>query len=147
MFSKVKKLSQNNTATMQSKRTHSEVTESTPMTSNASKKQKTGSGPKKLYICMDFWCSPHDIGKTRIVLLSTIFDYFFQMSLVEDHTESTSSGLGINNHMLAKLIALPLTDREELVMVQYLVQRYRTDVRELIYMTLLIHYYLLLKKA
>ena len=44
MFSKVKKLSQNNTATMQSKRTHSEVTESTPMTSNTSKKQKTGSG-------------------------------------------------------------------------------------------------------
>ena len=70
-----------------------------------------------------------------------IFDYFFQMSLVEDHTESTSSGLGINNHMLAKLIALPLTDREEQVLVQYLVQRYRTDVRELIYMTLLIHYY------
>ena len=93
----------------------------------------------------DVWISgarPHDIGKTRIVLLSTIFDYFFQMSLVEDHTESTSSGLGINNHMLAKLIALPLTDREEQVLVQYLVQRYRTDVRELIYMTLLIHYYL-----
>ena len=93
----------------------------------------------------DVWISgarPHDIGKTRIVLLSTIFDYFFQMSLVEDHTGSTSSGLGINNHMLAKLIALPLTDREEQVLVQYLVQRYRTDVRELIYMTLLIHYYL-----
>ena len=54
MFSKVKKLSQNNTATMQSKRTHSEVTESTPMTSNASKKQKTGSGPKKLYMMHEF---------------------------------------------------------------------------------------------
>ena len=61
MFSKVKKLSQNNTATMQSKRTHSEVTESTPMTSNASKKQKTGSGPKKLYMMHEFDSTLHDI--------------------------------------------------------------------------------------
>ena len=65
MFSKVKKLSQNNTATMQSKRTHSEVMESTPMTSNASKKQKTGSGagPKKLYMMHEF--DSTEIGRGR----------------------------------------------------------------------------------
>jgi hypothetical protein len=58
MFSKVKKLSQNNSEAMQNKRTHSEVTESTPMTSNTSKRQKTdsksGDGPKKLYMLNEF---------------------------------------------------------------------------------------------
>ena len=52
MFSKVKKLSQNNTEAMQNKRTHEEVSESTPMTSNPSKKQKKS--VKKLYMSNEF---------------------------------------------------------------------------------------------
>ena len=52
MFSKVKKLSQNNTEAMQNKRTHEEVSESTPMTSNPSKKQKKD--VKKLYMTNEF---------------------------------------------------------------------------------------------
>ena len=52
MFSKVKKLSQNNTETMQNKRTHEEVSESTPMTSNPSKKHKKD--VKKLYMTNEF---------------------------------------------------------------------------------------------
>ena len=93
----------------------------------------------------DVWipgARPHDIGKTRHLLLFTIFDYFFQIALVQDVSNNNDSGLGVNNSMLARLIGLPLTEREEQVLVQYLVQRYRADVRELIYMTLLIHYYL-----
>eukprot|EP00944_MAST-04C_sp_MAST-4C-sp1_P009387 g9387.t1 len=88
----------------------------------------------------DVWVKgarPHDIGKTRSVLLSMIFDYFFHASMVQDTAENN-----VNSHMLSRLVALPLTDREERVLVQYLVQRYRADVRETIYMTLLIHYYL-----
>lgn len=58
MFSKVKKLSQNPSEATNNKRTHSEVTESTPMTHNPSKKQKSGSdsgdGPKKLYMMNEF---------------------------------------------------------------------------------------------
>lgn len=58
MFSKVKKLSQNTSEATNNKRTHSEVTESTPMTHNPSKKQKSGSdsgdGPKKLYMMNEF---------------------------------------------------------------------------------------------
>ena len=57
--------------------------------------------------------------------------------MVQDTAENN-----VNSHMLSRLVALPLTDREERVLVQYLVQRYRADVRETIYMTLLIHYYL-----
>ena len=68
MFSKVKKLSQNNTEAMQNKRTQEEVSESTPMTSNPSKKQKKS--VKKLYMSNEFDPSPH-LKNTRMKMAKT----------------------------------------------------------------------------